>query len=109
MKELVLTDGSVVECLDESFEGKLLVRGNIDVASDAISKITNDNLKRATLGVVETINNKVIDSATFTAPDEDEIILLTYILRDKDDMEIVQERLDEQDAALMELAELIAG
>lgn len=106
---LLLADGSEVECLDTSFDGELDIKGNLETVSRAMGLLTNNNLKRAELGGTITIINKVIDNATFTAPDEDGYISLKYFLRDKTDVEVVQERLDEQDAALMELAELIVG
>ena len=106
---LILADGSEVECLDNSFDGELYVKGNLETVSMAMGLITNSNLKRAELGGTITIINKVIDRATFTAPDSEGEILLIYYLRDKSDVEELQDRVDEQDAALMELAELITG
>lgn len=107
--DLVLTDGSVVECLDGSFENELLIKGTIDKISRAISLITNENLKRAVLATTIIISNRVVDNIIATPPDENDEVMLVYKLRDKNDIEILNERIKEQDEALMELAELIGG
>ena len=109
MKTLKLRDNTEFGVYDESNGYQIHMTCDAETALLAIEKITTDNLKNATLGD-EVFENKIACGGTFTQPHETtgEISLL-FSLRNKTEMEITQERLDEQDAALMELAELIGG
>ena len=109
MKVLKLNDGTEFQVYDESDSYRISMNGNAETTISAMEKITTENLKNATLGG-EALINKIMTGGSFTPPDEATgEINLVFSLRDKTDMEIVQERLDEQDAALIELAELIGG
>lgn len=107
MKTLTLKDGAEFLVNEESNGYQITMTGEPETVISAMEKITTDNLKGATLGD-ETLENKIMTGGGFTPPHEvtGEINLI-FSLRDKTEREIMQEMLDEQGAALMELAELI--
>lgn len=109
MITLTLNNGKTFEVQDTSLtEGVISIFSNIDVISDALESITTETLKNAYLG--ETIlTNKVLEGGFFAPADEYGMFSMTFNIREKTGEEIINERLDEQDAALMELAEMIGG
>ena len=106
---LTLNTGKTFEVQDVSLEtGIISIFNTIDVISDALDSITTETLKNAYLG--ETVlTNKVLQDGFFIPADEAGMFSVNFNIRERTEMETVQERLDEQDAALMELAELIIG
>jgi len=109
MKTFRLGDGTEYQVNNESNRDFITLTCETAVAESLIEKLTVDNLKTATIGD-ESMLNMVYEG--FNASPVDEITNEIYVslsFRGKRDMEIINERLDEQDAALMELAELIVG
>ena len=101
---LTLNNGTKIEIEDISTTSSIVVKGDLEKVNNALSKITTESLKNADLNGTPLLN-KVYTG--FTGEREDDIYTVTFNMREKTDMEIMQERLDEQDAALVELAELI--
>ena len=101
---LTLNNGTKIEIAETSTTSAIVVQGDLAKVSAALSEITTDNLKNADLNGT-TLTNKVYTG--FTGEREEDVYTVTFNMREKTDMEIMQERLDEQDAALVELAELI--
>ena len=108
MITLTLNTGKTFEVQETVDPNVISIFNTIDVISDALESITTETLKNAYLG--ETVlTNKVLENGFFVPADEAGMFSVNFYIRERTDMETVQERLDEQDVALMELAELIGG
>ena len=109
MMLLTLNDGTQFEVDDNSTKDQILLTTSADNMKLAIEKINNKNLNHATLNniIIDNVSLNNIMIVPFDATSETGTII--FYLNAKTGMDIIQERLDEQDAALMELAELIAG
>lgn len=109
MSILRLNDGTELEVKAYTLNSMIIFEVDTDTAKTVMEKITTDNLKNAIIDDV-VFTNVVYENATLSPIDEEtEKVSITIHLREKTETEIIQERLDEQDAALMELAELIVG
>lgn len=108
MITLTLNNGKTFEVQETVDPNVISIFNTIDVISDALESITTETLKNAYLG--ETVlTNKVLENGFFVPADDEGMFSVNFNIRERTEMETVQERLDEQDAALMELAELIGG
>ena len=109
MITLTLNTGKTFEVQDTvEKDGVICIFDTIEVVSDAMESITTETLKNATLG--ETVlTNKVLENGFFVPADDNRKFSVNFYIRERTEMETVNERLDEQDAALMELAEMIVG
>ena len=108
MITLTLNNGKTFEVQETVDPNTISIFNTIDVISDALESITTETLKNAHLGDV-VLTNKVLENGFFVPADEYGMFSVNFYIRERTEMETVQERLDEQDAALMELAELIVG
>lgn len=109
MMTLTLNDGTQFEVYDVVNPYELSMTTDTATMKQAVEKITTDNLKHATVGD-EVLTNKILVGIQVSPINETtEEVTITFNLGEKSEMDIINERLDEQDAALMELAELIVG
>ena len=108
MITLTLNTGKTFEVQDSSLKGGITLFGDINLVTDALESITTETIKNAHLGDT-LITDTVIENGTFSPRDEYGNYSVTFWTRPKTENEIINERLDEQDAALMELAEMIVG
>lgn len=106
MSTLTLNDGTTLFVLETSNTSTIYVSGTLSEISTAIEAITTDNLKNADLAGT-TLTNKIYTG--FSGSRDDDTFTVSFSMRDKTENEIINERLDEQDAALMEIAEMIGG
>ena len=105
--ELILNNGTILQVDITSTINSINITSTFAEVTTAIRIISTETLKNATLGN-ELIVNKVLENFTGYKV-EDNNYTVSFILRDKTENEIITERLDEQDAALIELAEMIIG
>jgi hypothetical protein len=106
---LTLNDGTKLEVLDYSFPDMLVIEADVNTVKTVVEKITTTNLKNATLDGNVFLNVVYVNSAILPIDENTGKYTVTVYLRQLTDIDIINERLDEQDAALMELAELIEG
>jgi hypothetical protein len=106
MTILTLNDGTTINVLETSNTSQINVSGNLEEVSRAMSEITTDSLKNADLAGT-TLVNKVYTG--FSGSKDGETYTVSFSMRDKTENEIIMERLDEQDAALVEIADMIGG
>lgn len=106
---LKLNDGTEFNVDDSSDICRILLTVDTETMKEAIEKITTNNLKHATMGDILFVN-AVVNEINVNSPNPitGEVNVIFY-LGEKSEMDIINERLDEQDIALMELAELIGG
>lgn len=104
---LTLNDGTQFNVNDSSTFYEISMTANTETMKYAVEKITTDNLKHATMGDI-TFLGAIVNGINVTPPHPytGEVNIIFY-LGEKSDIDIIKERLDEQDNALMELAELI--
>ena len=109
MKQLILNDGTQFEVDDISTLDEISITTDTETMKSAVEKITTESLNHATLDS-STINNSFLNSISVVPMKADsETVTIIFYLAIKSEMVIINERLDEQDVALMELAELIVG
>ena len=106
MSILTLNDGTTINVMETSNTSQINVSGNLEEVTRAMSEITTDSLKNADLAGT-TLTNKVYTG--FSGTKEGEVYTVSFGMRDKTENEIIMERLDEQDAALVEIADMIGG
>lgn len=107
---LKLNNGTIIEVDVSSTVDNINVTGTLVEIFEAIRAITTESLKNATLYSTpqgETIINRLL--VTFHGEKKEDEYFVSFVIREKSENEVINERLDEQDAALMELAELIGG
>lgn len=106
---LKLNDGTEFTVNDSSSLYEISMTVDTETMKTAVEKITNDNLKHATMGDFVFLN-VIMNGVNVTSPNPitGEVNMIFY-LGEKSDIDVINERLDEQDTALMELAELIGG
>ena len=109
MKVFRLSDGTEFQVNNESEKYLISLTCETPDAKLLMDKLTPANLKTATIGedsmsnmIYENFNASPVKEATGE-------VNITLYFREKTEMEIIEQRLDEQDNALMELAELIGG
>ena len=106
---LTLNDGTQFSVNDNSSLYEISMTVSTEGMKTAVEKITNDNLKHATMGDIVFLN-AIVNGVNVTSPHPvTHEVNVMYYLGMKSYIEIINERLDEQDAALMELAEMIVG
>lgn len=102
MITLTLNNGTSYEVAETSTPSAIVITGNAMVITSALSEITTDNLKNATLG--ETVlTNLVATGGTFKNI-ENGTVTATFTTREKTDMEVMREEISEVQDALIELA-----
>lgn len=106
---LTLNDGTQFEVSDNSNLYEIFITTDTETMKEIVEEVTTNNLKHATMGEIMFVN-AVVNNISVSSPNSStgEVNILIS-LGVKTDIDIINERLDEQDAALMELAELIAG
>ena len=106
MVTLTLNNGTQISVLETSTPNMINVSGDLTTINTAIEAITTDTLKNADLNGT-LIANKVYTG--FSGSREEDVFTVSFTLRDKTDMEIMQEQLNDTNDALVELAEMIGG
>lgn len=106
MTILTLNDGTTINVMETSNTSVINVQGTLNEVTAAIEAISTDTLKNADLNGT-TLTNKVYTG--FTGEREEDVYTVSFGMRDKTENEIIMERLDEQDAALVEIADMIGG
>ena len=103
---LTLNNGTKIEIEEISTTSSIVVKGNLAKVDTALSEITTDNLKNADLNGTPLINKVYTGfSGTFDGTD----YTVTFALRDKTEMEVMQENIEDLNTAVGELGELIGG
>jgi hypothetical protein len=106
---LTLSNGVQFNVNDESDLYQISMTTDTATMKEAVEEITDENLKHATMGDI-TFLNSIVNGISITSPNPTTgEVNVIFSLGEKSDIDIINERLDEQDAALMELAEMIAG
>lgn len=102
---LTLNNGTKIEVEETSTTSSIVVKGDLAKIDTALTEITTENLKNADLNGTTLINKVYIGfNGTF-----DGDYTVTFALRDKTDMEVMQENIEDINTAVGELGELIGG
>ena len=105
--ELSLNTGVTFECRDDSNENCIIIICPKADAEGIDEKITGATIKNARLGD-QVLQDVVLENLCVGETDDGQAFI-TINLRKKSDIDILKERIAEQDAALIELAGLIGG
>ena len=106
MAELILNNGTRIEVDDSSSHDRIEITGTFEKTTEAVKAITTESINHAIL-YDEPIINRIVDG--FDGSREGNTYKVGIILRTFSEWEEVCKRLDEQDAALIELASLVIG
>ena len=103
---LTLNNGTQIEIEEISTTSAIVVKGNLAMVDTALTEITTDNLKNADLNGT-TLINKVYTG--FTGEREEDVYTVTFNLRDKTDMELLYEKVQDIEGGLTEVADIVYG
>ena len=106
MNILTLNNGVEIFVLETSTPNSIQVQGDLETVDIAIKNITTDTMKNADLAGV-TIINKVYTG--FSGSREGDIYTVTFALRDKTDMELLFNKVQDVEDGLAEVADIVAG
>ena len=107
---LELNNGTIIGVDVSSTVYAITVIGTLSDISIALGAISTDTLKNAILYTTpegQRLVDKILTGFVGNSADDEYRVI--FNLRDKTENEIINERLNEQDAALMELAEMVVG
>lgn len=105
---LKLKDGTQWNVADTSTKTAFyIVENNYSSIDSLAEKFTAENLKGAILGE-ETLEN-IVPVSISTTQNIDEAVVITLNCREKTEIEILTEKINDTDNAVMELAEMIVG
>ena len=103
---LTLNNGTKIEIEEISTTSSIVVKGNLAKIDTALTEITTDNLKNADLNGT-TLLNKVYTG--FTGERAEDVYTVTFNLRDKTDMELLFEKVQDIEGGLTEVADVVYG
>lgn len=103
---LTLNNGTKIEVEEISTSSSIVVKGNLTKVDTALTEITTENLKNADLNGT-TLTNKVYTG--FTGEHEEDAYTVTFNLRDKTDMELLFNKVQDVEDGLAEVADIVAG
>ena len=103
---LTLNNGTQIEVEETSTSSSIVVKGDLTKVDSALTEITTENLKNADLNCT-TLTNKVYTD--FTGKREEDIYTVTFNLRDKTDMELLFEKVQDIEGGLTEVADMVYG
>lgn len=106
MSILTLNDGTTINVLETSNTSQINVQGNLEEVTRAMSEITTDSLKNADLAGT-TLLNKVYTG--FSGSKEDDVYTVSFGMRDKTDMELLFEKVQDIEGGLTEVADVVYG
>ena len=103
---LTLNNGTQIEVEEISTSSSIVVKGDLTKVDTALTEITTENLKNADLNGT-TLTNKVYTG--FTGEREEDVYTITFALRDKTDMELLYEKVQDIEGGLTEVADMVYG
>ena len=106
MSILTLNDGTTINVLETSTTSQIIVQGNLEEVTRAMTEITTDSLQNANLAGT-TLVNKVYTG--FSGTKEEDVYTVTFNLRDKTDMELLFGKVQDVEDGLAEVADIVAG
>lgn len=106
MSILTLNDGTTINVLETSNTSQINVSGNLEEVSRAMSEITTDSLKNADLAGT-TLVNKVYTG--FSGTKDGDTYTVSFGMRDKTEMELLYEKVQDIEGGLTEVADIIYG
>ena len=106
MSILTLNNGTQIEVEEISTSSSIVVKGDLTKVDTALTEITTDNLKNADLNGT-TLLNKVYTG--FTGERKEEVYTVTFNLRNKTDMELLYEKVQDIEGGLTEVADIVYG
>lgn len=102
---LTLNNGTKIEVEEISTTSSIVVKGNLAKIDTALTEITTENLKNADLNGTALIN-KVYTGFNGTFDGD---YTVTFALRDKTDMELLYEKVQDIEGGLTEVADIVYG
>lgn len=105
--DFVLNTGDKFEVKDTSTPGCIILVCDDKTAKKAQESVTNETIKSALLGDEKLTDYKLESISVGETTDEQAFVTISLVK--KTEMEVLLERVAEQDAALIELAGMIAG
>lgn len=103
---LTLNNGTKIEVEEISTSSSIVVKGDLTKVDTALTEITAENLKNADLNGT-TLTNKVYTG--FTGEREEDAYTVTFNLRDKTEMELLFNKVQDVEDGLAEVADIVAG